>query len=249
MFSRSEIEKFIAQDMQTIQSTLDRWNAIIPEKKPAANFRLGLCSRGIAIYNLLLGNKKEALKWFEKAAEYYDKRAFYSRNPPPEVDKFGARGLAEYEASARLEALDASIFSRNPDLVIKMARRALSISEQYPLEYPDFAPTYYHLMTLAHIILGGKNEAKKFNEKLKEFKSFKTAYLFGKGMIDSDIKLVEEAIKKRLEEHKKKYGKNPKMDDELVSISATRFLLLAKDEGMNLWIEIESEYIPRIIFE
>jgi tetratricopeptide (TPR) repeat protein len=249
MLSKEELTERINDRLKTIKMYEDIWDKIVPSQIPSTYFSMGLRARGIAIYNLLLGNKKEALKWFEKAAEYYDKRAFYSRNPPPEVDKFGARGLAEYEASARLEALDASIFSRNPDLVIKMARRALSISEQYPLEYPDFAPTYYHLMTLAHIILGGKNEAKKFNEKLKEFKSFKTAYLFGKGMIDSDIKLVEEAIKKRLEEHKKKYGKNPKMDDELVSISATRFLLLAKDEGMNLWIDIESEYIPRIIFE
>jgi hypothetical protein len=71
VLSREEIEKRIKRRLDTQDHTLSRWDTFKPERYPIVFYGLGSDARGLAIYNLLLGNKGVALEWFTKAATFF----------------------------------------------------------------------------------------------------------------------------------------------------------------------------------
>ena len=217
------------------------WDKIIPEQIPTAYFGMGLESRGIAIYTLVLGNKEEALNWFEQAVEYYLNT----------IEKdIELKGLYRVnESSNYLNAFYMSVFSDNTDLIVKVAKRILGMPTNFPKEFPNVAINFYYAMSLGSLILDKSSHVSDFLRELVEVNKtkksdfFEGASEFIKGMHTGNAHAVKEGINKVLEVHEKRITKGPLTDDELVCISGSVFLLMAKNKGIEIKpADIEEKY-------
>jgi len=241
--SREELKEEIESSINVIKQTKSRWGRIIPKRIPSAYYRLGLYSRGIAVYNLLLGNKKEALEWFRKSAKYFIKSVEQGR------DKYKKW---EGEAGSCSDAFYMSILSRDRELLKKAMELTFDIHPDYPNRFPDPAGGYYCLMALSKKLVGDVESAKHFIEKAKTarkhkgFEDFENGQiLFIEGIIREDEKLCLQGAKKLSEYHSKK--PQSMADDKLVNIRLTALLLIAKRRNIDL--KLDNEYIPKTLLE
>lgn len=238
--SEDELKKRIERNFRRLERDKTIWDQIIPDKIPIAYYDMGLLSRGIAIYSLLLGKEEDALKWFEKAAEYYliriekgkELKSVYQGNEP----------------GVFLDALYMSVLSGNINLSAKIASGMLAMNSDFPEKFPDAAKSYCYVKSLAGLILNKPevvvNSLKALVEANEKEKSefFEGASKFIDGMITRNAELVNKGIEKVIKAHEKIFKKDPLTDDELVSISGTVMYLMAKKK--NLEPAVKSKYIP-----
>lgn len=226
-----EFVKEIEYSKNRIKKYEEMWDRIVPEQITSTYFSMGLNARHIAIYNLLLGNKEEAIKWFEKAAEYYSKSRVKGRDG---------------EVQIVMWSLLTSLLSKNKDLMDKSAKIIDDLDHRTPSYF------YHFVSCLANLIIGNEDIALKNAEKLEELEPTnysKLKYYRGlgktcRGIIKKDSNLVKSGLTDILRRHKSlvpSLGKT--MDDALVCIPATGLLLLAKIRGTTVNPrEIEEAY-------
>lgn len=236
-----ELEKKIERNIRRLDRDKAMWDQIIPEQIPSTYFGMGLESRGIAIYNLLLGNKNEALSWFEQAAKYYAKSRIKGRDG---------------EVQMLMWTILTSILSGNRDLMKEHAQ----IFDD--LEYKTPSYFYYFVSCLSNSILGNEESVLTATEKLDKLEPTnysKLKYYKGlgktcKGIAMKDSSLVTSGLIDILKRHKSlipSLGKT--MDDALVCIPATSLIILAKNQGIGIKPDSVNEkyrdYIPWVLFD
>ena len=207
------------------------WDQIIPEKIGSTYYGMGLESRGIAIYTLLLGNKEESLKWFEQAAKYYTKSRTKGRDG---------------EVQMLMWTILTSTLSRNKDLM----KRSAQIFDDLEYKTPSY---FYHFVScLSNLILGNEESALVAAERLGELEPTnysKLKYYKGlgntcKGIVKKDSSLLTFGLTNILKRHKTLIPHlGETMDDALVCIPATALLILAKNKGIEIKpADIEEKY-------
>lgn len=247
--SNEDLLKEIEYKKNRIKRYEDIWPQVIQGQIPATYYSMGFHSRGIAIYSLLLGNKEESLKWFEKAAEYLEEQIKHQRS---------LTGSWEGESGSCTDFLHMAILYGDDKLIVKAVKKALEINENFPRKFPDAAQNYYYLQALSNIRSGNKEKTKDFIGKIdtKAHKGYED-YFNGlkeclEGLVEEDKELFLNGIYQLLQFHKRKYGKKPVTDNEFICITATVFLLLAKDRELEIKpYEINEEfriYIPLVLF-
>ena len=248
--SEEEFRKRIERNLRRLNRDKAMWDKIVPEQIPSTYYGMGIDSRGIAIYTLLLGNKNEVLNWFEKAAKYLEEYIVHQRF---------LTGSWEGESGRCTDFLEVAILSGNDKLIVEAVKRAQEIDEKFPQRYPAPAQNYYYLLALSNTLSREKMKAESLLEKIdvKRNKIYED-YFNGlkesvKGLLKNDVKFVLDGITQILTFHTRKYGKNPVTDDEFVCIPATALLILAKNKGFEIKpADIEEKYrkfIPWNLFD
>lgn len=250
--TEEEFVKKIEYSRNRIKKYENMWNQIIPDQIPSTYHSMGLNARHIAIYSLLLGNKDEARRWFEKAAEYYLKRI-----------ETGSKTQSVYQGNdpgVYLDAFYTSVLSGDTNLPPKIAEGILGMDTNFPQKFPDVAKTYWYSKSLAGLILDKPSivsenlKALVNNNKIQKNEFFKGASEFIEGLLKKDIHLVSKGISNIIETHEKRIKSGqPLADDELVSISGTAMFLMAREKGLKIKPddvkEKYREYIPWVLLD
>lgn len=219
---------------ETIESSLEIWDQIPPERKPYV--RLGLNARGIAVYSLLLGEPKAAREGFVKASEWYRKEREKCKG---ELD----------EPQMLLWTLLTAVLSGDEETA-KTAAENASVVENRDPEY------FYHFdRCLAGLIDGDDEQVLESAEELSEREDGAAETLdYYDGLATAcaasatdDFERLEQGLAEILDRHEDlapSFGKT--MDDGLVCYPATALTALARRRGIPVEDlgALGSEYVP-----
>ncbi len=249
---KKKIESEIADEKEDIENIKGYWNEIPPEGLSGVYSDLAGDSETIGIYNIILGNKQEALNWFKQATDYHKKEKENADKAKPEIN---------YELSYK-EFIYSAILTQD-EKIIKDTAQHMCDMEDAILNKIIKGKTktklamllYRHGFILANLIVGNYSKTK---EHLDAFERHHKTLIpeeypitdAVKGILEKNPKLTKDGINKILKRHIGLTRGSLPQEQKLVCIPIVCMLTLAKLKGMNIKdIYIESKYIPKILFE
>lgn len=249
---KKEIEELIAMRREDMENIKGYWNEIPLEGLSGVYYDLADNSEEIGIFNILLGNKQEALDWFKKANDYYKKEIENMDKAEPGINYALAYRNLIYSA---ILTQDEKIIKDTAQYMCNVENEIFNrIMKQRAKKYPMLI--YHQGFILANLIVGNDDKVKYHLSAFKRNykRPLKDGYLITDavgGILEKNPKLTKEGIEKILKRHNRLI-KRPVLSEEekLVCIPAIRMLILAKFKGMNINdVYIESKYIPKFLFE
>lgn len=245
MVTNEQLEKWIKEEKEEIDEVKGYWNEIIPEEIPGTYFDFAMKSRAIAIYNLCLGNKQNALKWFKESVRYCKKMIEY-KNKNNKFDITSYRDL-----------IFSVILTQDKGTIKKEADEMCNVEEKIKkdVKYKDDLFLYYYIFVLANLITEHSDKTRELLSRLDKYKKLPyQSYPINdavKGILQKDTELVKKGINNMLKRHAGLVrAQSITTPERLVCIPVVCMLILAKLKGMNIKdIYIESKYIPKILFE
>lgn len=253
MIPRDKIKVAIDHSMEVIDETLNDWNNIAPEQIPSAYFHLGLYSRNMAIYSLLLEDRDKALAWFKKSSEYHLTSLKGDRA------RYGT-GTWGDEAGVCNVLLNSAVLSGDMVVMEEAARATLAMDDVFPVKHTNNASYFFYVKALGYILVGDDGKAAGIVDMVyaKSYSPFKDFFDgLGKclqGNMTGDRDMVLAGLILVLKYHDKKYGmKKGTVADELICVPATVQVKLARMKGITIKADDIEEayrrYIPWILLE
>lgn len=235
----AELREKIEGCEKTIESSLEIWDQIPPERKPYT--RLGLNAKGIAVYSLFLGEVDKAHEWFVKASEWY--REVRNRR----------KGRTN-EPQMLLWTLLTAVLSGDEETAETAAESAAVVENRDP-EY------FYHFdQCLAGLIDGDDERVLGSAEELSEREDGAAEtldYYDGLGtacaaIATDDFERLDRGLAEILDRHEElvpTFGKT--MDDGLVCYPATALAALAQRREIPVedLDALDGEYVPLELIE
>ncbi len=221
-------------------------DVVVPDQVPSTFYDMALHARGIGIGYVLLSEKEKSLEWFGKAADYYLK----CQEKAEELKDIVEKSWQENKPLRLVDALHMAVLSKNQDRSGEIANRILDIDENYLDEIDGTEDWYYYAKCTAAAVLDQEHLMEEHSRKLdgvadKTGSREEYLPLFVAGLSDSDRQRAENAIQGLLEDHRDRINGGRLSDDELISIEASVWYLLA--EGRGLELSVDSKYIPGLL--
>ena len=229
----------------------DRWLernvGRVPDGEVSAfHARMGAGFRRIGIYALLLDDRTDAADRFEKSAAHY-------ATSVQERRRLRAAAAETEEPELLLEAVYASILSRNWELMGVVAREART-AEGSPGHSPTLRSGYHRLAFLSSLLTGHDTDAPLADlstavgdlspDVRPSFEPYVTTF---EGLAAAEPAAVSTGIRELLDLHDGGLTGKPTRARELVCYPATALSRLAQDRGLGL--RIDSRYVPTAAVE
>lgn len=145
----------MARHMKVVTDSIEKWYNLRKEYPPGSdtytNFTesLGQYHYEVGLYELILGNKKDALEYFLKSCDLFDECA---QNPL-------SSGAQEIGRVVHREWIEAAIFSKNTASRKQCAEKILSLIKLHG----DIHPAYYESLIISYYFL---NDLKNMNKNI-----------------------------------------------------------------------------------
>jgi len=199
--------------------------------------------RETGIYTLLLGDLDEALNWFGKAADWFEK------------DWEKTHGKVN-EPQVAMWALFTGVLSQKEKLIIEIATKIIKKG----IKYQD--PKYYVYLDkcLINLLLENDEAALEMAEMLtelgpelpKEVGSYPGFGAACRAILNRDVSEFNVALRDMLNHHDELEEQRAEgLDHIVVCIPATVLLLIARDRGLPIeeTEALQSEHVPAELFE
>lgn len=253
----SSLKETIREKIGRVRDVRERTRVLLKnggvpkEKRPSTNRMIGNNSRSIALYHFKLGECDEGRDEFQTAVNSYQTAIELSRTRVDVVDRSDPIRVRDL--------LHMALLTGDSDLVETAAELALNTPSEYTDEYSSLYH-YYYVMALAGAITD-TGSLKEYLQLLDtEIDAIDPAYVEDdihvfyrtwwttlEGIISREEQRVQAGITDLLAHHDDTAPEETTHPKELVCISATALLVLARWHGLE--IHIDSEYIPECVYE
>lgn len=231
-------ENSIEQHLKSLEIVGKYLNHPEPYRRLQNHAMCGNSCRDIGGLYVLLGNRKKGIEYFVQAVHYYLKAHDFtaSQKAGPQISRL----------------IDSAILSRERELQSKAAAVCLD-AKAFGLAF-----AWHRIRLVSNLVLNNDDKVIEIASRMKKIEKRegkRAGYSegvasVGQGIVDKDDRSIKTGIDQILSTHVTKYIDRIEDSPWLqICLPAVVLLLLARDRGMDVWKEIDSEYIPKILFQ
>lgn len=216
------------------------------ENRHSVHYSVGVRYHGVGAFHIALGELDPAREAFADAARHYLSAAVesrpYRREPP--TDKW------RNEPIRLVRGLYCAVVAGTDDTLSECAREMLSLDDDYLERYP--AQLFYRAKALAAVVLDDDRQ----REFVEAFEAAVDPHFVPddeaiarvcRGLLDAEESAVVGGVEDLLEHHRDRIDGEPDSKSEVLSLPATALLVLARDRGLDAWVD--SEFVPDVLVE
>ncbi len=246
--SREELRATLDEKRRSLERARDVLEAgdYPPENGHSVHYSVGGRYYSVGAFHLALGELAAAREAFADAARHYLQSAVESRpyRHEPPTDKW------RNEPIRLVRGLYCALVADDPDLREECAREAVALDDEYLEENP--AQLFYRAKAVGAVALDDDRQGEFVSE-------FETAVdpdfvpedlaiaRACRGILDGDGAEVVAGVEDLLDHHRDRIDGEPDTKSEVVSLPATALVLLARDRGLDVWVD--SGFVPDVLRE
>lgn len=210
------------------------------------HYNVAIRYHAIGAFRLLVDEPDAGRTAFADAARHYLQSAVESRpyRHEPPTDKW------RNEPIRLVRGLYCALVADDPELREECASEAVALDDEYLEENP--AQLFYRAKAVGAVALDDDRQGKFVSE-------FETAVdpdfvpedlaiaRACRGILDGDGAEVAAGVEDLLDHHRDRIEGEPDTKSEVVSLPATALVLLARDRGLDVWVD--SGFVPAVLRE
>lgn len=262
MRSEREIREWIVDkeaEYEDDREVLEQIDELPPHQQRSCYDFAYLSSANVAVYRLWIGDRSEASRWFERAADHMLQRALVTTTHTAELGRPGVQMIGKDLTEAVVNA----VLSRSSGCLEEVTSEILELDSSVRdlIEENGGNPLTFDTCKLLAAVSAGQDElASEYVEQVRTTatdsdSAFSSALpgenppLAGacEGLLDGDAAAVTDAVEAMLAAHDENVGDDPRGFREIVDRTAAAMLVLARDRGLD--VTVDSRYVPDALFD